>query len=72
MIVYTQTSKYVHLLSKEMITEINQNNANILIDSSEGFTWPWAWYMRNHSINYLIAQIKKLIKKLYLKIILLF
>ena len=52
MIVYTQTSKYVHLLSKEIINEINQNNANIIIDSSEGFTWPWAWYMRNHSINY--------------------
>ena len=52
MIVYTQTSKYVHLLSKEIINEINENNANIIIDSSEGFTWPWAWYMRNHSINY--------------------
>ena len=52
MIVYTQTSKYVHLLSKEIINEIDKNNANIIIDTSEGFTWPWAWYMRNHSINY--------------------
>ena len=64
MIVYTQTSKYVHLLSKEIITEINQNNANILIDSSEGFTWPWAWYMRNHSINYFDSSNKETYKEI--------
>ena len=50
MIVYTQTSKFVHELSSEIINEIENNDINVLIDTSDGYTWPWAWYMRNHKI----------------------
>ena len=67
MIVYTQTSKFVHELSSEIINEIENNDINVLIDTSDGYTWPWAWYMRNHNIDYFDSKNKESFKNLDLK-----
>ena len=66
MIVYTQTSKFVHELSREIIYEIENNDINVLIDSSDGYTWPWAWYMRNHNVDYFDSKNKESFKNLNL------
>ncbi|MFL2677608.1 MAG: flippase activity-associated protein Agl23 [Dehalococcoidia bacterium] len=66
MIVYTQTSKFVHELSSEIIYEIENNDINVLIDSSDGYTWPWAWYMRNHNVDYFDSKNKESYKNLNL------
>ena len=66
MIVYTQTSKYVHELSKEIISEIKINDAKVLIDSSDGYTWPWAWYMRNYNVDYFDSNKQETYKNLIL------
>ena len=52
MLVYTQTSPDLKK-SLSIITQIDSQNNNIetpmYIDSTSGFTWPWAWYLRDRS-----------------------
>ena len=51
MLVYTQTSPDLFLINKAMekqypISE-SQEDPLIVIDQTNGFTWPWSWYLRN-------------------------
>ena len=48
MIVYTQTSPDLARLYKQVV-EAGGQDTPILIDQSSGFSWPWAWYLRDHS-----------------------
>ena len=53
MIVYTQTSPDI----PRLVSKINRARADsgqegdlpITIDSTSGFTWPWAWYLRDYN-----------------------
>ena len=51
MIVYTQTSPHLHDLSRNIysksLRQLGDKNLEIIIDSSDGYTWPWAWYLRD-------------------------
>ena len=53
MIIYTQTSPDVPQLAKtiESAAEVTgQRTAlTITIDQTSGFTWPWAWYLRDYT-----------------------
>ncbi len=52
--VYTQTSSNVHNLIQKIILHSDENDSlSIAIDTSEGFTWPWAWYLRNYNVTYI-------------------
>ncbi|MBH52589.1 MAG: hypothetical protein CL785_05530 [Chloroflexi bacterium] len=51
MLIYTQTSQDVRRISAE-IENINKQkhpdkNLSIIIDNTDGFAWPWVWYLRN-------------------------
>jgi hypothetical protein len=51
MLVYTQTSPQVRNIAKK-ITDIKSLNfygepVKVTIDQTNGFTWPWTWYLRN-------------------------
>ena len=51
MLVYTQTSPDIRLLA-EVIGgadgyEGEDNGISIAVDDTSGFTWPWAWYLRD-------------------------
>ena len=49
-IIYTQTAPHLHKLVDEIeeISEINNLGYKmpIIIDSRDGFSWPWQWYLR--------------------------
>ncbi|MFL2756089.1 MAG: flippase activity-associated protein Agl23 [Dehalococcoidia bacterium] len=50
MLVYTQTSpdlKESISIIKEIDGQSDSRKPNIYIDSTSGYTWPWAWYLRN-------------------------
>ena len=51
LLVYTQTSGDIPVLVKEIEKAAAQlddpKSIPIVIDSSDGFTWPWAWYLRD-------------------------
>ena len=53
MLVYTQTSPDVARLIRDIeqaASETGQNAAiPISVDNTSGFSWPWAWYLRNYS-----------------------
>lgn len=51
MLVYTQTSPDLKK-SMSIISQIDSQNSietPIYIDSTSGFSWPWAWYLRDRS-----------------------
>ncbi|HLC29872.1 MAG TPA: flippase activity-associated protein Agl23, partial [Dehalococcoidia bacterium] len=52
MLVYTQTSPEVPRIRdtiERIAGETNQGkNLPITVDAKEGFTWPWAWYLRDY------------------------
>jgi len=49
MLIYTQTSPDLKTVSDRIndFEYTSKDSISILIDSTSGFTWPWAWYMRN-------------------------
>ena len=49
MLVYTQTSPDVPSLAKHIATiEVkNESKPTVDVDSTSGFQWPWAWYLRD-------------------------
>lgn len=53
MLVYTQTSPDITLLMREFERSggADEGGLPLGIDSTSGFTWPWAWYLR-HSDSY--------------------
>ena len=52
MLVYTQTSPEVPRIKKEIDRIAAESGLGkdmpITVDASEGFTWPWAWYLRDY------------------------
>ncbi len=57
MLVYTQTSPDIPRITKQIneISEITgeREKLKITIDATDGYTWPWAWYLRNfQAVNY--------------------
>ena len=53
MLIYTQTSPDIHNLVREIeaagdLTGDRQE-IRLSIDSADGYTWPWAWYLRNYA-----------------------
>ncbi|MBI20902.1 MAG: hypothetical protein CL780_01480 [Chloroflexi bacterium] len=56
-IIYTQTAPHIHQLVEEIDQiSIKSNlgyNLPIEIDTRDGFSWPWHWYLRKYkSVNY--------------------
>lgn len=51
LLVYTQTSGDIPALVKEVEKAARESgqgkNIPIVVDSADGFTWPWAWYLRD-------------------------
>jgi predicted membrane-bound mannosyltransferase/DNA-binding beta-propeller fold protein YncE len=51
LLVYTQTSGDIPVLVKEVERAARESgqgaNIPIVVDSTDGFTWPWAWYLRD-------------------------
>ncbi len=47
MLVYTQTSPDLVLIRNE-VESVSEGGQSVLIDNASGFSWPWAWYLRNH------------------------
>ena len=57
MIVYTQTSpdipRYLEEIERSDDASTEQDYAPITIDPTSGFSWPWAWYLRDRpQVNY--------------------
>lgn len=52
MLVYTQTSPAVPTIMKNIERIADETGQGkempISVDSSDGFTWPWAWYLRDY------------------------
>ncbi len=52
LLVYTQTSgdipKLMDLISQQARDTGKGKNIPIVVDSVDGFTWPWAWYLRDY------------------------
>ena len=53
MLVYTQTSPDIRLLAEEFRRADGyageDNGISVDVDDTSGFTWPWAWYLRDSS-----------------------
>jgi len=53
MLIYTQTAPDVAKVAKlidQLAVESGQgNNLRITVDSTDAFTWPWAWYLRKYT-----------------------
>ncbi|MCL0029336.1 hypothetical protein M1N23_04260, partial [Dehalococcoidia bacterium] len=53
MIVYTQTSPDVTKLMDIFEDSATSHQISVSIDETSGFTWPWAWYLRDVGrVNY--------------------
>lgn len=47
-LIYTQTSRAVPEISREIYDLQEQSpDLTVMVDSSEGMAWPWAWYLRH-------------------------
>ncbi|MBX7112147.1 MAG: TIGR03663 family protein [Dehalococcoidia bacterium] len=54
-LIYTQTSRDVPNLSRDiykLAAEAPPGQLSIFVDSSDGATWPWAWYLRHLNVAY--------------------
>lgn len=56
-LVYTQTSGDVPIIQRQIDEAARTSGLGyalpIVVDSSDGFTWPWAWYLRDYdSVSY--------------------
>lgn len=53
LLVYTQTSGDIPKLQTEIDKAARQsglgNKMPIVVDSTDGYTWPWAWYLRHYT-----------------------
>jgi uncharacterized protein (TIGR03663 family) len=52
MLVYTQTTPELHAIQRRIEEYARRSglgtNLPITVDSTEAFTWPWAWYLRDY------------------------
>ena len=48
MLVYTQTSPRLHKIAKAVVDvqENREQDVRVLVDSTDGYAWPWTWYFR--------------------------
>lgn len=53
MLVYTQTTPELHAIQRRIEEYARRSglgrNLPITVDSTEAFTWPWAWYLRDYT-----------------------
>ncbi len=49
MMVYTQTSPDIARLSRQLSAVEDPTTLPVTVDSTSGFTWPWAWYLRGNT-----------------------
>ena len=53
MLVYTQTTPELHAIQRRIEEYARRfglgRNLPITVDSTEAFTWPWAWYLRDYT-----------------------
>jgi sugar lactone lactonase YvrE len=53
MLVYTQTSGDIPILQGQIDKAARQSGLGkkmpIVVDSTDGYTWPWAWYLRDYT-----------------------
>ncbi len=53
MLVYTQTTPELHAIQRQIEEYARRSglgkNLPITVDSTEAFTWPWAWYLRDYT-----------------------
>ena len=51
-LIYTQTSSELHFISQELnnlnYVKNTSSNISVAVDTSDGFAWPWMWYLRNY------------------------
>jgi uncharacterized protein (TIGR03663 family) len=53
LLVSTQTSEEVKRVADEVVARADSQPTSITVDSSEGATYPWAWYFRHLPVGYL-------------------
>ena len=61
LLIYVQTTQELvevsELIDQEAETSGLGNQLPILVDSADGFTWPWAWYLRDYDrVGYIDIQ----------------
>ena len=51
LLIYTQSSQELHFISEELnnlnYVKNEHSNVSLAVDTSDGFAWPWMWYLRN-------------------------
>jgi hypothetical protein len=51
LLIYTQSSSELHFISEELnnlnYVKNKSSNISVAVDTSDGFAWPWMWYLRN-------------------------
>ena len=48
LLIYTQTSENLHSINYELNDlYLKKPNLSLAVDNSDGFAWPWMWYLRN-------------------------
>jgi hypothetical protein len=56
MLVYTQSSPDIARLATEIDNLASQtkegHDLTISVDSTDGYAWPWAWYLRHYKADY--------------------
>jgi len=52
LLVSTQSSEEVKRVADEVVARAERQPTSITVDSSEGATFPWAWYFRHLGANY--------------------
>jgi uncharacterized protein (TIGR03663 family) len=56
LLVYTQTSGDIPELRDRIAAYARQsgkgNAQPVVVDGEDGFTWPWAWYLRDYAVSY--------------------
>jgi predicted membrane-bound mannosyltransferase/DNA-binding beta-propeller fold protein YncE len=56
LLVYTQTSGDIPALRDRIAQHARESGQGfkqpIVVDGEDGFTWPWAWYLRDYPVSY--------------------
>jgi predicted membrane-bound mannosyltransferase len=53
LLVSTQSSEEVKRVADEVVARAEREPTSITVDSSDGATFPWAWYFRDLGVNYM-------------------
>jgi len=56
-LIYTQTTPQVPILSDRIAAELAAGTASsVVVDTTSSLSWPWAWYLRDATVNYLSPE----------------